>query len=146
MTHDEFVGRVQNRAHLASRGDAEMAIRATLETLAERLEGGAADAIASQLPPEIGRHLKTDASFERMELDEFYKRVHSRERPSFELPDSVYHARVVLEMVREAVTPGAVEKVRAQLPDEFRTLFEAGSAGHMRADGTVEKETRERGE
>ena len=37
MKHDEFVGHVQHNAHLASRGDAEMIIRATLETLGDNL-------------------------------------------------------------------------------------------------------------
>ncbi|WP_292761419.1 hypothetical protein [Nostoc sp. NOS(2021)] len=39
MQHDEF-RRVQNRARLISHGDAELATRATLETLAKRLAGG----------------------------------------------------------------------------------------------------------
>ncbi len=44
MHHDQFVGHVQNRAGLPSRGDAEAAIRATLETLGEEF--------ARQLPAE----------------------------------------------------------------------------------------------
>jgi uncharacterized protein (DUF2267 family) len=55
MRHDEFIGEVQHRVKLPSRGDAERATRATLETLGERL--GAPDNHAAQLPPEIGRHL-----------------------------------------------------------------------------------------
>ena len=57
MKHDEFIGRVQHYARLASRGDAERATRATLETLGERLAGGEPKDLASQLPPEIGLHL-----------------------------------------------------------------------------------------
>ena len=52
MKHDEFIGRVQHYARLASRGDAERATRATLETLGERLAGGEPKDLASQLPPE----------------------------------------------------------------------------------------------
>jgi uncharacterized protein (DUF2267 family) len=37
MQHDEFIGQVQNRAKLPSRGEAEGATRATLETLGERI-------------------------------------------------------------------------------------------------------------
>ncbi|MBT2490767.1 DUF2267 domain-containing protein [Streptomyces sp. ISL-96] len=40
--HDTFVGQVQDRAHLGSRGAAETATRATLETLAERVPAGLA--------------------------------------------------------------------------------------------------------
>ncbi len=54
MKHDEFIGQMQYRARLSSRGAAERATRATLETLAERLAGGEARDLAAQLPPEIG--------------------------------------------------------------------------------------------
>ncbi|MEH2241167.1 DUF2267 domain-containing protein [Nostoc sp.] len=40
MQHDEFIGQVQNRAHLSSRDNAELATCATLEMLAERLALG----------------------------------------------------------------------------------------------------------
>jgi uncharacterized protein (DUF2267 family) len=56
MRHDEFIGQVQNRAKLPSRGDAEGATRATLETLGERIPENLAVNLASQLPQEIGEH------------------------------------------------------------------------------------------
>jgi hypothetical protein len=43
MQHDEFVGQVQARARLADTGRAESAIRATLETLGERIPEGLAE-------------------------------------------------------------------------------------------------------
>jgi uncharacterized protein (DUF2267 family) len=58
MKHDECIGQGQHRARLSSRGEAERATRATLETLAERLVGGEAKDLAAQLPPEIGEHLQ----------------------------------------------------------------------------------------
>ena len=58
MQHDEFIGEVQARARLSSRGDAERATRAVLETLGERLAGGQPHNLAAQLPEEIGRHLE----------------------------------------------------------------------------------------
>lgn len=42
MQHDELIGQVQARARLDSRGAAERATRAVLETLAERLPEGEA--------------------------------------------------------------------------------------------------------
>jgi uncharacterized protein (DUF2267 family) len=50
MKHDAFIGQVQHHARLDSRGAAERATRATLETLAERLAGGEANDLAAQLP------------------------------------------------------------------------------------------------
>ncbi len=131
MKHDEFIGQVQYRAQLSSRGDAERATRATLETLAERLAGGEAHDLASQLPREIGEHLKREWSGigERFSLDEFFRRVSHRE--GADLPDAIFHARVVMEVVSEAVSKGEMDDVRAQLPAEFDRLFESGSKGHM---------------
>ena len=50
MQYDQFIGEVQNRARLPSEGEAIAAVRATLQTLAERLAGGATDNLAAQLP------------------------------------------------------------------------------------------------
>jgi uncharacterized protein (DUF2267 family) len=136
MTHDEFTGQVQARARLGSRGAAEAAIRATLETLAERLEPGASENLSAQLPPEIARHLRGDhaITFERLSLDDFFRRVSDREGPGIDLPEAVYHARVVMEVLQEAVSPGEIEKIRRSLPPEFRPIFEAGSQGRMNVD------------
>ncbi len=43
MQHDAFIGQVQARARLSSRGEAESATRATLETLGERMPEGLVD-------------------------------------------------------------------------------------------------------
>ncbi len=133
MKHDEFIGQVQHRARLGSRGEAERATRATLETLAERLAGGEAKNLASQLPQEIGEHLRREWSGigERFSLDEFFRRVSLRE--GVDLPDAIFHARAVIEVVSEAVSKGEMDDVRAQLPAEFDRLFESGSEGHMPA-------------
>lgn len=131
MKHDTFIGEVQHRARLSSRGEAERATRATLETLAERLAGGEANDLASQLPPEIGKHLQgmNAGDGERFSLDTFFQRVSRRE--NVDLPKAVFHARAVMEVVREAVSPGEINDVCAQLPADFAPLFEAGSTGRM---------------
>ena len=131
MKHDEFIGQVQHRARLSSRGAAERATRATLETLAERLAGGEAKDLAAQLPLEIAEHLRGQWSAlgERFSLDEFFRRVSLRE--GVDLSDAVFHARAVIEVLNEAVSRGEMDDVRAQLPTEFDRLFESGSTGHM---------------
>jgi uncharacterized protein (DUF2267 family) len=134
MNHDEFVGQVQARAKLGSRGDAERIIRATLETLGERLNGGFADNIAAQLPPGIGRHLRTDTSFERLSLEGFFHRVLIREGGGTERPDAVFHARCVMEVLQKAVSQGLVEKLREVLPPEFEPLLERSRGRMTRAE------------
>jgi uncharacterized protein (DUF2267 family) len=131
MKHDEFIGQVQHRARLSSRGAAERATRATLETLAERLAGGEAKDLAAQLSLEIAEHLRGQWSAlgERFSLDEFFRRVSLRE--GVDLSDAVFHARAVIEVLSEAVSQGEMDDVRAQLPTEFDRLFASGSTGHM---------------
>lgn len=136
MQHDEFIGQVQHRARLASRGEAERATRATLETLGERIPEHLADNLASQLPMEIGDHLRRTITLggagtgERFDLHEFTRRVSAR-AGGLDEPVAVYRARVVLEMVDEAVAPGLMAKVREALPDDLETLTEVGSSGDL---------------
>lgn len=132
MRYDEFVGQVQHRARLGTEGEAVRAVHATLETLGERLYGGEAHNIAAQLPQEIGYYLERPVSGDSFSLDEFFLRVSMRE--GVDLPDAVYHARVVIEVLKEAVSAGVIDKAMDQLPEEFDKLFKAGSRGQMPQD------------
>ena len=129
MQHDEFIGEVQARARLASRGDAERATRAVLETLGERLAGGQPHNLAAQLPEEIGRHLEDRQGVGKLSLHDFFEKV--SERTGADLPDAIHQARAVIAVVGEAVSQGEMEKVRQQLPEEYAPLFESGSEGKM---------------
>src|SRR5438309_8372662 len=123
MKHDEFIGQVQHYARLASRGDAERATRATLETLGERLAGGEVKDLASQLPRGIAEYLHYGLAGlgERFSLDEFYRRVSEREGE--DLPRAVFHARAVIKVLSEAVSPGEIIDILDQLPREFDRFF-----------------------
>jgi hypothetical protein len=94
MDHDHFIGQVQARAQLASRGEAEGLTRATLETLGERIPEQVATHLADQLPTEIGENLRRTitmggaGSGERFGLDEFVRRV--SERGHLPEPNAVY--------------------------------------------------------
>ena len=132
MKHDEFIGRVQHHARLGSRGDAERATRATLETLGERLAGGEPKDLASQLPPEIGLHLlRCGGRGERFSLDEFYSRVSVREGE--DLPTAVFHARAVIRVLSEAVSKGEINDIFAQLPPEYDRFIQEAIEGPMPA-------------
>lgn len=126
MKHDEFIGQVQNRARLSSRGDAERISRAVVETFSERLSGGEAKDMAAQLPREIGLHMIRDEQTawepERFDVDEFFRRV--SERASVDLPAAVYQAKATVNVIEEAVSPGEMDQVRQQLGGEFQSLFE----------------------
>ncbi len=132
MKYDEFIKEVQTRGNMESREEAEKATRATLETLAERLAGGEPHDLASQLPPELAGYLRYEGeeTSEPFSLDEFFERVTRRDE-GVDQPRAVYHARVVMEVLGDAVTRGEMDHVRSQLPSEYDPLFEAGSQGEM---------------
>jgi uncharacterized protein (DUF2267 family) len=124
MNYDQFVGQVQSRARLGSTGETVRAIRATLEALGQRLAGNEAQHLAAQLPEEVGYYLKqAEAKGERFGLREFFERVSQHERQ--DLPEATHHARAVISVVCEAITPGELGHLRAQLPEEFNPLFQA---------------------
>lgn len=131
MKYNEFVGHVQNKARLGTQGETVSAIRATLETLGERISTEEAQHLAAQLPQEIGYYLQQVDSTNRFSLDEFFVRVAEREK--VDVPDATHHARAVVAVLTEAVTPNQLEEVRNQLPNEFKPLFTSGSEGKLNA-------------
>ncbi|MEU1804644.1 DUF2267 domain-containing protein [Streptomyces sp. NPDC019937] len=58
MRYDELTGQVQGRARRPDRQTTERTVRATLETLAERIPGGLADLLAAQLPVEAAEPIR----------------------------------------------------------------------------------------
>ena len=122
MQAEEFLGQVQNKARLATLGEAMRATRATLETLAERLGPDETRHLAAQLPHEIQLFLAdTGPMPERFSSDEFLLRVCARE--GIDLPVSTHHARAVIDVLMEAVSAGETIDVLARLPDDYRRLF-----------------------
>jgi len=145
MKYDEFIAQVERRSGLDSRDAAIRATSATLETLAERLAGGEARDLASQLPPEIGAYLQQPfaGAGEPFSLDEFFQRVSNREGVS--LADATYHARIIIALISEVVTMGEIENVRSQLPTNFRQLFDVEYEGEVPGQGVIDEEVIEEG-
>lgn len=124
MEFDRFIGLVQNRARLGDFEDAVAATRATLQVSGTRLAGGEPGNLAAQLPPEIGRFLtEGEGRQESFSLEEFFERVSQAE--GAELPGSVFHAQVVIDVLREAVGGQTLDKARDQLPGDWARLFNA---------------------
>lgn len=131
MKTDEFIAKVQRRANLDSQEQAMLAIGATLATLAERLAGGEAKDLASQLPPEIGVFLLQPYAGigDPFGLEEFFRLV--SERAGIDLQDASLQARVVIGVLCEAVSMGEIENVRSQLPHDIRQLFMVENEGDL---------------
>jgi uncharacterized protein (DUF2267 family) len=120
---DEFMAKVRERSGL-DEDQAERAVRATLNTLAQRLSGGEPKDLASQLPEELKQAtiLTTGAGEGRdMSAEEFVRTVADREGCS---PEQAHdHVRAVLATLREAVTPGEWDDIEAQLSADYRELL-----------------------
>lgn len=121
MKRDEFVKRVTEIGELESRDQAERAIRATFETLKERLAGNEPDDLAAQLPNDLAAPLQGEGGREDFALAEFYRRV--AEREGIEETEAIRHARAVALVLQEAVTTGEIDDIRDQLKDEYAELF-----------------------
>jgi uncharacterized protein (DUF2267 family) len=137
MKYDEFIAQVRRRARLETTEEAENATRATLQTLAERIDIDEVKDLVSQLPQELALYMQspTTGIGESFTLDEFFHRVSEREGVS--LADATFHARVVTALLSEVVTVGEIEDVRAQLPPDFAKLFEVENEGEVPEIGEI---------
>jgi uncharacterized protein (DUF2267 family) len=135
MQDKEFIELVRRRATLSSDTEAVQAIHATLETLAERVPQDDARDVAAQLPGGIKHYLERGHSGrpESFDVGELVRRV--ADRLGVDQHVAAARARAVLEVLREAVTPGALIDILRDLPgdiDQFilsRTLSGTAPAG-----------------
>lgn len=130
MNFDHFVGQVQHRAQLPDTGAAVWAIQSTFQSLAEKLEPGEAKDLASQLPRPFHIYFDVDEYAQNFSVDEFFRRVSEREQEKGSI--AAFHARVVLEVMQEAVSPGELQDVFDELPPDWRRVFAAGSTGTLK--------------
>jgi uncharacterized protein (DUF2267 family) len=130
MTYDEFIDAVAELGQL-SREEAEEVTHATLQTLAERITGGEADDVASQLPKRLkDALLTTNEQAEPCGLEEFKRRVSER---SAGIDDTTHAIRAVMTTLREALTGGEFDDVMDQLPVEFGAVIAPVGASHGRS-------------
>ena len=134
MQHDIFIGQVQTRARLDSRGAAETT-RATLGTLAERITRNS----RTTWPPNC--HARSGENVRRVTVDrenesvgvesfgerEFIDRV--SERAYSDHPTAAHSSRAVFEVLDEATTGELMDKVRRSLPEDLREFTLQGSQG-----------------
>jgi uncharacterized protein (DUF2267 family) len=120
MKGEQFIAEVRNLAEVDADEDAQKAIRATLETLRERLAGNEPSNLAAQLPPEIAPYVAGEGEREAFSVREFYDRVAQKEGVDHD--EAVRHARAVATVVQAAVTGGELDDVRSQLGDDYKEL------------------------
>src|SRR4051812_45756649 len=110
MQYDEFVGIVVREAGV-DHEQAERVVRATLQTLAERIAAGEARDLASRLPPELAPWVATTTPAERFDADEFIRRV--AQRAETDVPAAERLARVVFDALARAIGSDELADVAA---------------------------------
>ena len=103
MKGEQFIAEVKNLAELDSNEDAQKTVRATLETLRERLAGNEPADLAAQLPQEIAPFVEGAGGRETFSVQEFYERVAHKEGTK-KSEVGVKHARAVATVLQTAVT------------------------------------------
>ena len=122
MQYDQLIALVAERAGLF-KCDAIDLTRATLATLADRIDGGAVRDLAAQLPgPLQDALLPTTEEAEAFSFEEFINRVAERTRRKSIVSESAVAA--VMATLRDAVTPGEFDDILSQLPNDFQRLGE----------------------
>jgi uncharacterized protein (DUF2267 family) len=128
MQYGEFMQDVRERTGV-DEDRAEKAVRATLNTLAQRLAGGEPHDLASQLPEELKETVELTAdegAGHRWDADEFVAKVAAREGCSPE--QAREHVRAIFAALRDAVTPGEFDDITSQLDRSYRELLPDGAA------------------
>jgi uncharacterized protein (DUF2267 family) len=62
---------------------------------------------------------------EPFSLDGFFRRVSLRE--GVDLPQAIFHARMVISVLQEAISQGELDDIRSQLPPDYDRLFAPAS-------------------
>jgi uncharacterized protein (DUF2267 family) len=130
MTREEFLSQVAERAGLGGLEEAEQTVRAVLAVICERLSWPTIQALAEELPVSLPTGLRGGGPQQAFELAELQTRVARSEnvRPGF----AVEHTGVVCQVVAEALSPGALHRLHAALPDSIGALFAPREpAGHF---------------
>jgi uncharacterized protein (DUF2267 family) len=123
IDHQEFLNAVEEAARLP-RADAERAVRATLNVLAERLSYGEARDVAAELPEELRPLMADDMPAQRFGLDEFFRRV--AEREGVDVDSARAHVRAVFGALGRALDWKELHDIASELPREFDDLIAEG--------------------
>ena len=121
MEYGEFLDHVGKLSGVKTPEPLTRAVRATFETLGERIEGAERRELAAELPAGMKEWLFEQPDSQHFALDEFYRRIAARSGLS--RSETVTVARAVMVTLRRIITSGELGDVLILLPDEFLDLF-----------------------
>lgn len=123
MQEHEFVSAVKESLDLPDNRSAERAVKATLTVLGQRLEGGEAKDLASQLPGGLADALPNEGGGERFDVDTFYQRIADQEGDGVTVAQARQHARAIAKGLETALTDGEWQNFTSQLPQDFQDFL-----------------------
>jgi uncharacterized protein (DUF2267 family) len=123
MQEHEFVSAVKESLDLPDNRSAERAVKATLTVLGQRLEGGEAKDLASQLPGGLADALPNEGGGERFDVDTFYQRIAEQEGDGVTVAQARQHARAIAKGLETALTDGEWQNFTSQLPKDFQDFL-----------------------
>jgi uncharacterized protein (DUF2267 family) len=126
MDHTAFIRHVQHEAGVP-RPDAERAVRATLQTLGERISPAEASDIAAQLPREVSPALRDAGGPQPFDVQEFLRRMADRCGVTAG-PVAEGRALAVFAALGSAITPAELGDLASELPEDFERLLAAARA------------------
>lgn len=120
-TAEEFFAQVQLAGRINSRDQAQRAVHATLQALADRVSAGQANEIALHLPAEVRADLMgAEEQAQPFSLNEFLDRIATIE--SIDHATAELHAQAVLTAVRVHVPGREWADTLGQLPSDIGRL------------------------
>ncbi|MDD7966349.1 DUF2267 domain-containing protein [Actinomycetospora lemnae] len=123
MQEHEFVSAVKESLGLPDNATAERAVRATLTVLGQRLEGGEAKDLASQLPDGLSDALPSEGGGERFDVDTFYRRIADQEGDDVTVAQARQHARAIAKGLETALSGGEWQNFTSQLPTDYQDFL-----------------------
>lgn len=124
----KMINAVSEEAHIDDKNDAFQAMRATLQTLRDRLPAGEVDQLGAQLPRLIsgfyyeGWQPAAEPQKDRTQ-EEFLDHIRSYMKDIEPTIDAELTARSVFDVIERSVSKGEVEDVKNSLPQELRDLW-----------------------
>lgn len=128
MKYAEFIDQVSQDFSPGSEDEALRMTRATLETLGERIYRTARQNLAAQLPDQIKELLvarsEPEASMQDVDqfsMQEFHQRVSARAEMGY--PRTLDGVKVVMQVMRQAVSPGIWEQLGNELSTDYDEIL-----------------------
>lgn len=126
MNYGEFVNTVIERGGPSDREAAQQVTQTVLADLGQRLTGDEAQDLAAQLPEELKQPVTEHVAAEPVvdDVDDFLRRVADHLGEGTDPDQARGYVRAVFTALTEAVSAGAIDHVRDQLPAGFAPLFD----------------------